>query len=354
MNQDYYSILWIEKNASAEEIKKAYRKKAMEHHPDRHGGDKSKEDEFKKINEAYAVLSDPQKKARYDQFWTAEWGNFGGMGGFDFGDINVEDIFSSVFGNMGGFGRTQRTRKDEWGEDIEHVIKITFAESFSGVKKEISFDRMEYCETCHGHGTKDGKEPKTCPHCKGSGYVTKATRSIFGMMQQTVACSDCHGSGTIIEHPCSDCHGKRRVKKNITQTVEIPAGIDDGMTIRINNEGHAGKHGNGDLYIICQVEQSYDILYRKDYHLYTTLRISPAEAVLGVNKKVKFPILWEREIRISAGTQHGKKIQLTSEWMPIIGKKWHGDMIITIEILVPGKISKAEKVLYEEIIKLEK
>lgn len=141
------------------------------------------------------------------------------------------------------------------------------------------------------------------------------------MMQQTVECSECHGSGTIIEHPCPDCHGKRRIKKKITQTVEIPAGIDDGMTIRINGEGHAGKHGHGDLYVICQVEQSFDILFRKDYNLYATLRISPAEAVLGVNKKIKFPILGEREIKIAAGTQHGKKIQLTSEGMPIIGKK---------------------------------
>ncbi len=355
MSKDYYSILWIERNASADDIKKAYRKKAMDHHPDRHGWDKWKEDEFKTINEAYAVLSDAQKKARYDQFGSADGGGgFGGMGGFDFGDINVEDIFGSVFGNMGWFGRQQRAQRDEGGEDIQYDIRITFAESFSGVKKEISFDRMTQCESCHGHGTKDGKEPKTCTGCKGSGYVTKSTRSIFGMMQQTVVCSECHGEGKIIEHACSECHGKRRVKTKVTQTVEIPAGIDDGMTIRINGEWHTGKHWNGDLYVVCQVEQSQEILIRREQNLYSTVRISPVEAVLGVNKKVKFPILWDREIRIAAGTQHGKKIQLTSEWMPIIGKKWHGDLIITIEILVPAKISKAEKALYEEILKLEK
>lgn len=355
MSKDYYSILWIDRNASAEDIKKAYRKKAMEHHPDRHGWDKWKEDEFKTINEAYAVLSDAQKKARYDQFGSADGGGgFGGMGGFDFWDINVEDIFGSVFGNMGGFGRQQRAQRDEGGEDIQYDIRITFAESFSGVKKEISFDRMTQCKTCHGHGTKDGKEPKTCTGCRGSGYVTKATRSIFGMMQQTVVCAECHGEGKIIEHACSECHGKRRVKTKVTQTVEIPAGIDDGMTIRINGEWHTGKHGNGDLYVVCQVEQSQEILIRREQNLYSTIRISPAEAVLGINKKVKFPILWEREIRIAAGTQHGKKIQLTSEGMPIIGKKGHGDLIITIEILVPAKISKAEKALYEEILKLER
>lgn len=354
MSKDYYSVLWIERNASAEEIKKAYRKKAMDHHPDRHGGDKGKEDEFKTINEAYAVLSDSSKKSRYDQFWSAGGGGFGGMGGFDFGDINVEDIFSSVFGTMGGFGRQQQTRRDESGEDIQYDLKITFAESFSGVKKEISFDRMTNCEVCHGHGTKDGKEPKTCTQCRWSGYVTKATRSIFGIMQQTVVCDACHGEWSIIEHPCPECHGKRRIKQKVSQRVEVPAGIDDGMTIRMNNEGHAGKHTSGDLYIVCHVEQSQDNLVRRGNDLSSTIKISPAEAVLWVNKKVRFPLLGEREIRVAAGTQHGKKIQLTSEWMPIIGKKWHGDLIITLEILIPGKISRAEKALYEDIKKIEK
>jgi molecular chaperone DnaJ len=255
---------------------------------------------------------------------------------------------------MGWFGRQQQTRRDESGEDIQYDLKITFAESFSGIKKDISFDRMTNCETCDGHGTKDGKEPKTCTQCRWSGYVTKATRSIFGMMQQTVICVECHGEWSIIEHPCSECHGKRRIKKKVSQIVEIPAGIDDGMTIRMNNEGHAGKHNNGDLYIVCHVEQSQDGLLRRGNDLHSTVKISPAEAVLWVNKKVRFPLLGEREIRIAAGTQHGKKIQLTSEWMPIIGKKWHGDLIITLVILIPEKISKAEKILYESIKKAEK
>lgn len=137
---------------------------------------------------------------------------------------------------MSGFGQQKRARRDDGGEDIQYDIRITFAESFSGVKKEITFDKMVYCKTCHGHGTKDGKEAKTCAGCQGSGYVTKATRSIFGMMQQTVACSECHGEGKIIEHTCPECHGKKRVKTEVTQTIEIPAGIDDGMTIRINGE----------------------------------------------------------------------------------------------------------------------
>lgn len=185
------------------------------------------------------------------------------MGGFDFGDINVEDIFSSVFGNMGGFGGTRRQRRDEGGEDVQKEVHITFAESFSGVKKEIHFDKMVHCDVCHGHGTKDGKEPKKCPTCHGSGHVTRATRSIFGMMQQTVVCDDCGGEGVKIDEPCKECHGKRRVKKKIEQTVEIPAGIDDGMTLRMTGEGHAGKHSAGDLYITCHVDQSQENLVRE-------------------------------------------------------------------------------------------
>ena len=355
MSKDYYSILGIERNASADEIKKAYRKKAMESHPDRHWGDSEKETEFKSINEAYAVLSDAQKKARYDQFGSAEGGNggFGGMGGFDFGDINVEDIFSSVFGNMGfGWGRQQR--RDDGGEDIQKEVHISFAESFSGVKKEIHFEKMIHCETCHGHGTKDGKEPKKCNTCHGSGYVTRATRSIFGMMQQTVVCDECSGEWVKIEDPCKECHGKRRVKKKTEQIVEIPAGIDDGMTLRMTGEWNAGKHTAGDLYITCHVDQSQENLARQGNNIQTVLHISPAEAAIGVHKKIKFPLIGEREVRIAAGTQHGKKLQISNDGMPLLGKKWRGDLIITLEILIPGKLSKEEKKLYTELLEKEK
>lgn len=355
MSKDYYSILGIERNASADEIKKAYRKKAMDSHPDRHGWDTAKEDEFKAINEAYAVLSDAQKKARYDQFGSAEGGNsgFGGMGGFDFGDINVEDIFSSVFGNMGGFWGNRRQARDDGGEDVQKEVHISFAESFSGVKKEIHFDKMVHCDSCHGHGTKDGKEPKNCSTCHGSGYVTRATRSIFGVMQQTVVCDDCGGQWVKIEDPCKECHGKRRIKKKIEQIVDIPAGIDDGMTLRMTWEWHAGKHNSGDLYITCHVAQSHENLIREGNTIHTTLHMSPAEATIGVHKKIKFPLIGEREVRIAAGTQHGKKLQISGDGMPLIGKKWRGDLIITLDILIPGKLSKEEKKLYSEILEIE-
>lgn len=180
---------------------------------------------------------------------------------------------------------------------------------------------MIHCETCHGHGTKDGKEPKKCSTCHGSGYVTRATRSIFGMMQQTVVCDECGGEGVKIEDPCKECHGKRRVKRKIEQTVDIPAGIDNGMTLRMTGEGHAGKHAPGDLYISCHVDQSHENLFRDGNNIHTILHIHPAEAVLGINKKIKFPLIGEREIRIAAGTQHGKKLQISGDGMPVLGKK---------------------------------
>lgn len=222
---------------------------------------------------------------------------------------------------MGGFGGGRRQARDEGGEDVQKEIHITFAESFSGVKKEIHFDKMIHCDACHGHGTKDGKEPKKCNTCHGSGYVTKATRSIFGVMQQTVVCDDCGGNGVKIDEPCKECGGKRRVKKKIEQNVDIPGGIDDGMTLRMTGEGHAGKHNSGDLYITCHVDQSHENLVRDGNNIHTVLHISPAEAVLGINKKIKFPLIGEREVRIASGTQHGKKIQISGDGMPLLGKK---------------------------------
>lgn len=354
MSKDYYAILWIERSASADEIKKAYRKKAMEHHPDRHGGDTEQEKHFKEVNEAYAVLSDPTKKSRYDQFGSAEWGNFGGFGGFDFGDINVEDIFSSVFGNM-GFGGTRTQRRTE-NLDISIDVSLTFEESFKGVKKEIVFDRMVVCDTCHGHGTKDGVMPKDCQTCRGSGRITQATRSIFGVMQQVVVCPECQGEWSIIQDRCTQCAGHKRIRQDFKTSVEIPAGIDDGMTIRVTGEGHSWLWSSlsGDLYVVCHVEQSLEKLNRREHTIFTTVHISPAEAALWISKKIRFPLIGERNIKISPGTQHAKKIVLSGDWMPIIGKKWHGDLIITFEVIIPAKMSRAEKKLYEELLKIQK
>ena len=210
------------------------------------------------------------------------------------------------------------------------------------------------CENCKWHGTKDGEKPKTCTKCQGSGYVNRATRSIFGVIQQTVACDECRGVGVIIEKPCSECHGKMRIKKKVTQSVDIPPGIDNEMTLRISGEWHTGLRGNkaGDLYVICRVDQSYENLVRQGVNIFTTVKISPPEAVLGTTKKIRFSIIGERELKIGAGTPHGKKIQLTWDGMHAIGKKSRWDLIITLEILVPGKLSKTEKELYEKLAEI--
>jgi molecular chaperone DnaJ len=287
MSKDYYSILWVERGASADDIKKAYRKKAMDSHPDRHGWDKEKEEEFKSINEAYAVLSDAQKKARYDQFGSAEWwsGGFGGMGGFDFGDINVEDIFSSVFGNMWGFGG-RRQQYERWGrwEDVQKEIHITvFLRAMREWKKKYILTKWSTVRAATVTEQRTGKKQKNALTCHGSGYVSRATRSIFGMMQQTLVCDTCGGAVSDYRTSLSwHVVVKKESKKKPNRLVEIPAGIDDGMTLRINGEGHAGKHTSGDLYISCHVDQTHENLWWDKAIIYiTTLHISPAEAVLG-------------------------------------------------------------------------
>lgn len=352
MKKDYYDILWIEKNASPDEIKKAYRKKAMDSHPDRHDGNHEKENEFKVINEAYAVLSDPDKKNRYDRYGSADENSFGGMGGFDFGNINVEDIFSSVFGNMWGFSSRSGQQK-EHGADIQCEIHLTFSESYSGVKKELKFDKITHCDTCRWLGTKDGKEPSKCGTCHGSGYVSRTVKSIFWLMQQTLACEECRWEWVIIEHKCSECRGSWTKMTHSIQTFDIPAGIDEGMTLKLSWEWNITKHWNGDLYITCHVDQHQEILRRNGNNIFTTLHISPAEATLGVTKKIKFPLIGERQVTIAPATQHGKKILLTNDGMPLLGKKWRGDLVITFEITIPGKISKWERKLYEELLDLE-
>ncbi len=350
MKKDYYSILWLERNASADDIKKAYRKKAMDSHPDRHEWSKEKEEEFKIINEAYAVLSDAEKKSRYDRFGSAENTGFSNMGGFDFWDIDVESIFSSVFWNMGGFWNSRSTRNKDYGTDIQEDIHISFAESYSGIKKILEIKKTILCTHCNGFGTKDGKEPKKCSTCHGSGAVTKTKNSIFGMIQQSVICDDCKWAGHIIEHPCKECAGNGKKSIKSEQSFEIPAGIDDGMTLKLSSEGNMWKLSTGDLYITCHVEQSFENMYRNWNNIATSMYISPAEAVIGTEKKIKFPIIGERLIKVASGTQHGKKIVFSNEGMPVLWKKWRGDLVITIGILIPGKVSSEQKKLYEALL----
>lgn len=308
MAYEFYSILEVAREASADEIKKAYRKKAMEYHPDRHGGDKEKEKLFKEVNEAYSTLSDAQKKAHYDRFGSVDMGGGfgGGQGGFHT-NMDFSDIFESFFG--GGFqgGGARRRSSGVEGEDIEIRVKLDFAEAMSGLKKTISYTRKVVCSECIGTGAKKGTEPKECPQCHGAGQVRRRTQTIFGVMEQTGICDQCHGTGKFITEKCAKCQGERRETRKTEKEIDIPAGIDDGMTIKVRGEGNDGIGSKaGDLYITFSIPESIDGLTREDMNLFYTIEIDPVEAILGMKKTLKLPVLGERTVEIKAGTQHGE------------------------------------------------
>ncbi|MCK9272422.1 DnaJ domain-containing protein [Candidatus Gracilibacteria bacterium] len=355
MADNYYDILGVSKDATGEEIKKAYRKKAMESHPDRHGGDKEKEAQFKKINEAYGVLSDTGKKAHYDRFGSTEgMGGFGGgQGGFNV-DFDIGDIFESFFGQGFGGNTGGRKKKNENGEDIEINVKLDFGESILGVKKTINFDRKEVCSDCAGSGAKKGTTPKTCITCHGTGQVRKRVNSFFGVIEQASACPTCHGSGVIIEEKCGKCNGNKRIVEKIKKEIDVPAGIDNEMTLKIKGEGNKGTNGrNGDLYVIFSVPDSFDGLVRENSNLFYDLILDPVEAVLGIKKKVKLPLLGERTIEIKIGIQDGEIIKFKGDGVKDVGRDIKGDLFIKVKIKIPTNPTKKEKELYEQIAEIK-
>jgi molecular chaperone DnaJ len=352
MQYEYYSILAIHQTASDDEIKKAYRKKAMEVHPDRHGGDKWKEAEFKKLNEAYSVLSDPQKKAHYDRHGTMDnhgtWGFWGGFQwGFDAGDLG--DIFSSFFG--GGMGGQRGQRRADIGEDIEMRLKVSLEDAIRGTSRKVEFDRETQCHHCSGKGGKT----ETCTTCRGQGQVRERVQTIFGVMEQAQPCRTCQGTGQRIIEKCTHCHGKGKLKEKIEKTIEVPAGIENGMSIKIRDEGHRGGDGNGDLYITFEVPSREGGLTREGIHLRYTVAISPAEATLGVAKMIEIPILGKKPLDIEAGIQGGTEITFRDEGLPRLdGRGAHkGNLILTIEIEIPRKLTTDQKKLYEAILQSE-
>ena len=360
MSQDFYSLLGVEKNASGEELKKAYRKKAMELHPDRHGGDKEKEAEFKRVNEAYATLSDPQKRANYDRYGSAEWpAGFGGFGGQGFGngvEFDMGDIFESFFG--GGFGgntKGSKKRRDESGEDIELRLKLTFAEAISGTKKTISFNKKVVCHICNGSGAKEWSKAKPCSTCNGSGHVRTRSQTFFGVVEQTVICPACHGAGEVIEDKCGKCNGEKRLTIKEEKEISVPAGIDDGMTVKLSGEASEWTNGkNGDLYITFDFPESQEWLTRDGMDLHYTLMIDPVEAILGAKKKIKIPVIGEKIIEIDAGTQNGYIFKLKGSGVKHVQKEIHGDLLVTILVAIPKKLSKKEHELYVQIAKEKK
>ena len=360
--RDYYEILGIAKGASAEEIKKAYRKVAMQFHPDRNPGDKAAEEKFKEAAEAYEVLSDADKRAQYDRYGHAGMGagarGFGGGGGnmnmddifSQFGDIFGDDIFGSFFGGQGG-GRSrggQRMRGVR-GSNLRVKLKLSFEEIAKGVTKSIKVKKYVGCNTCSGSGAKDKGSIQTCSTCGGSGQVRKVTSTFLGQMQTVTTCPACNGEGTTITAKCGSCKGEGRVYGEETVTIDIPAGVQEGMQLNVSGKGNAGERGGmaGDLIVLIEEEQHKE-LQRDGLNVAYDLHISIPDAVFGVQLEVP-TIDGRAKIKIPAGTQSGKIFRLKGKGFPAVNSYEKGDQLIHVNVWTPQQLSSEEKTIMEKL-----
>ncbi|AYE33369.1 molecular chaperone DnaJ [Clostridium septicum] len=343
-NKDYYASLGLEKGASDEEIKRAFRKLAIKYHPDKNQGNKEAEDKFKEINEAYQVLSDPEKKARYDQFGTADFDGSGfgsgGFGGFDFSDMGgFGDIFDSFFGGSGG----RRRNGPQRGDDLEYTLNLTFEEAVFGVEKEISINRSENCDSCRGTGAKAGTTPKTCPTCNGSGQVRVQRQTPLGSFVSTSTCDRCGGKGKIVEEPCQKCSGKGKVRKNRKIKINIPAGVDTGNVMPLRGQGEHGTNDGppGDLYIRINVAPSKKFV-RKGNDIYVDAHISMAKAALGTEITVA-TVDGDVKYTIPQGTQSGTLFRLKGKGVPRVNSSGRGDQYVKVIVDIPKSLNEKQK-----------
>ncbi|MDO5292179.1 MAG: molecular chaperone DnaJ [bacterium] len=347
--RDYYEVLGISKTATDAEIKKAYRVLAKKYHPDANPGDKEAETKFKEASEAYAVLSDADKRRQYDQFGHAafEGGGAGGAGGFDFNGMDMGDIFGDLFG--GGRSSRRANNGPMKGANVRTSVRITFEEACFGVDKELDLNLKESCDTCHGTGAKPGSSAQTCSKCNGKGQVVYTQQSFFGMTQSVQPCPDCHGTGKIIKDKCTDCHGAGYVTRRKKIAVSIPAGIDDGQSIRIQGKGEPGINGGpqGDLLVEVIVSRHPNFV-RQDTTIYSTQSISFATAALGGDIKVK-TIDGEVIYTVNPGTQTDTKVRLRGKGVPTLrNKNVRGDHIVTLVVSVPTRLTAEQKELLEQ------
>ncbi|MCI9575541.1 MAG: molecular chaperone DnaJ [Clostridiales bacterium] len=350
--RDYYEVMGVPKNASDDEVKKAYRKLAKEYHPDLNPGDKNAEAKFKEVNEAYEVLSDKDKRARYDQFGHAGVDpNFGGgAGGSPFqGDFDFGDIFNSVFGGFGGFGgRQANPNAPRRGSDAEAVIDVTFEEAAKGCKKTITYQRVEDCADCHGSGAKAGTSPATCSNCSGTGQVRVNQRTPFGVVQTMRTCDKCKGKGKIIDSPCKSCGGTGKNRRQKTLEINVPAGVADDQLLRVSGQGNAGINGGptGDLLLGIHVHP-HPIFERKGNDIWCEIPITFTQAALG--DEVVVPTLdGDVSYQVHEGTQPGDIFKLKNKGIENLTGRGRGDQYVRVMIEVPKNLSKEQKEILQQ------
>lgn len=360
--RDYYEVLGVEKTASEAEIKKAYRKLAIQYHPDKNPGDKEAEEKFKEAAEAYSVLSDKDKRARYDQFGHAGMGGAAGGGFSDFADFDLNDIFSSVFGHgfsgfggFGGFGggggRTQQ-RKFR-GSDLRVKVKLNLKDISTGVEKKFKLKKYVECTHCHGTGAEGDGGTETCPTCHGTGSVTRTQQSIFGMMQTQSVCPQCNGEGKIIKNKCKHCSGEGIVYGEEVVEVKIPAGVAEGMQLTVGGKGNAGKHNGvpGDLLVVIEEEAHPDLIRDENDLIYNLLLSVPTAALGGT---VEIPTIDSKvKVKIEPGTQPGKVLRLRGKGLPSVNSYGYtngtGDLLVNVSVYIPETLSKDEKQALEKM-----
>lgn len=346
--RDYYEVLGVDRGADDATLKKAYRKLAKQYHPDMNPGDAEAEKKFKEATEAYGVLTDPQKKQQYDQFGHAAFengGGPGGFGGFDFSGGDMGDIFGDIFGDLFGGSSRRRTNNGPMrGASLRAAVNVTFEEAVFGCEKELEVSLKDECSTCHGNGAKPGTSPETCSKCNGQGQVVYTQNSMFGTIQNVQTCPECSGTGKVIKDKCPDCRGTGYTSSRKKIQISVPAGIDNGQSIRIGGKGEPGKNGGprGDLLVEIRVKR-HPIFQRQDMNIFSTAPISYAQAALGGDVRIS-TVDGEVEYTVKAGTQTDTKIRLKGKGVPSLRNKTvRGDHYVTLVVQVPTKLSEQAK-----------
>lgn len=354
--RDFYEILGVSKNATAEEIKKAYRQKAIQFHPDKNPGNKEAEEKFKEAAEAYEILSSPEKRQRYDQFGHSGMNGNAGFGGHD---MSMDDIFSmfgdifggSGFGGFGGFGGGSRSRgpRQHRGSDLRVKVNLTLNEVLNGVEKKIKVKKYVPCTHCSGTGAEKGSSFSTCQTCRGSGHVTRIQNTLLGQMQTTTTCPTCNGEGQMITNKCTHCQGEGVVRDEEVISIRIPAGVGEGMQLNVSGKGNAGRRGgiNGDLFVVIQ-EEEHSELVRDGNNLIYDLYITFPEITLGTTKEI--PTVDSKvKVKIEAGTQPGKILRLRGKGLPDVNGYGKGDLLVRVHVWIPKKLNSEEKKMLEKL-----